>query len=341
MKPLALIVGTRPQLIKTAPLLRAADEVGVPVIIVHTGQHYDDNMSGIFLNELGIGSVVNLNVGSHNHNKQIALMLNRIDDYIEDAKPFAVMVPGDTNSAAAGALAAAKRGLPTLHVEGGIRNPDGKFMPEETNRKIADHCSTMCFAPTYRALRTLEVEGVDAVFTGDVLLDTWYYERQDVDDIISEDHILFTSHRQGTSTYAPYVLRAIREVTDMKIVFPKHPRIELDDDVPCNVDVIEPVGYYAMAGLINKSALVITDSGGLQRESVWSGKPCITFMCPTWTETLERNANRAASTFEDLKKTIPIAMKTEVNASIERAQFGDGKAAYNIMMWVSKQLLGG
>lgn len=334
------VIGARPQFIKAAAvshvLKTVADEK-----IVHTGQHYDANMSDVFFEELGIPKpAFNLQIGSGNHGAQTGAMLAAIEQILLDEKPDFVLVYGDTNSTLAGALAASKLLIPVIHVEAGLRSFN-KAMPEEQNRIVTDHLSTLLFAPTETAIQNLSNEGVTkhVYNVGDVMYDaTLHFSTiaAQSSDIISKlqlkDYHLCTIHR-AENTNDPLRLRAICEglnASGATIVLPLHPRTQkylMDYGITLNdtIHVIEPVGYLEMIALERSATKIITDSGGVQKEAFFLGKPCITLRDETeWVETIQNGWNILVGADE---QRIHEAIQN-FNPTSERIDyFGKGKAA--------------
>ncbi len=336
---LATIIGARPQFIKAATVsrvIRNTDEVDE--ILIHTGQHYDANMSDVFFKQLQIPEPdYNLEVGSASHGRQTGQMLERIEEVLIKEKPDWVLTYGDTNSTVAGALAAVKLHIPTAHVEAGLRSFNRK-MPEEINRIASDHISDLLFAPTQNAINLLAAEGIveQARFSGDVMYDSILF----YSDLLNESHrlpvlgtldsyYLATIHRPE-NTDEPERLQSIFSAfseLDKPVVLPIHPRTRhLLDDIQFNdnVHIIDPVGYLEMIYLLKHSSKVLTDSGGLQKEAYFMNKACLTLRDQTeWIETLEKNWNFIVAADKD-----KILNKIQVNnLGTRNNAFGDGHAA--------------
>lgn len=310
------IVGTRPQFIKAAMVSRALAEAGIEEVLIHTGQHYDVNLDRLFFEELSLPSPqVHLGVGSGTHAEQTGQMMIRLEAALREMRPAPdwVLIYGDTNSTLAGALVAAKLKLPLAHVEAGLRSFN-RAMPEEINRVVADHLSQLLFAPTPTAVENLRREGITqgVYLTGDVMQEAVLryakVARQQV-PLAS-----LTTHAPGTY-YVATVHRA--ENTDdlarlagifeglgrleLPVILPLHPRtrarLNSTIQVPANVELREPVGYLAILTLVQHARTVLTDSGGLQKEAVWLGVPCVTLRDETeWVETLQGGWNQLAGT---------------------------------------------
>ena len=300
------VVGARPQFIKCAPLSRELRKEHNE-IHVHTGQHYDPEMSDVFFEELNIPRPdYNLDVGSGSHAQQTADMLTRIETVLTKEKPDMVFVFGDTNSTVAGALAASKLHIPVAHVEAGLRSFD-RLMPEEINRVITDHISNLLFCPTKTAVDNLAKEGVtDGVYrTGDVMVDALEYNRHIAEEksevikrfgVLDRKYFVLTIHRAANTDSVKNmenILSAIGE-SGRQTIFPVHPRTRkylvdygLWDTLPSTIRVTEPLGYLDMLCLMNHAEKILTDSGGVQKEAYILGVPCITLRDTTeWVETL-------------------------------------------------------
>ncbi|HNR06420.1 MAG TPA: UDP-N-acetylglucosamine 2-epimerase (non-hydrolyzing) [Saprospiraceae bacterium] len=318
---IATILGARPQFIKAAVVSAELKKLGIEEYIIHTGQHYDANMSEVFWKELELPSpAINLNVGSASPGKQIALMLERLEAYL---MPFLdkirlVLVYGDTNSTLAGALAAANLGIPVAHIEAGLRSFD-KTMPEEINRVLTDHLSRIFFCSSAQGVKWLKREGIDdqVYEVGDVMADalTRYLplaeEKIRLENILpfdaGEQFILLTIHRQSNTMSKDRLASLIEAVgtLGMRVFWPVHPRSQQalkDLKLPNNIHLAGPLSYLEMLKVLNHSYKLITDSGGLQKEAYWLKKPCITLRTETeWVETLENKWNRLAPDTESLR----------------------------------------
>ncbi|MBW6480961.1 MAG: UDP-N-acetylglucosamine 2-epimerase (non-hydrolyzing) [Bacteroidales bacterium] len=306
------VIGARPQFIKAAAVSRAieADQT-IYETIVHTGQHFDDNMSRVFFDELNIPRpVYNLNIHSLNHGAMTGRMLEQLEELLLKEKPDVVLVYGDTNSTLAGALAASKLHIPVAHVEAGLRSFNMK-MPEEVNRILTDRISTFLFCPTAEAIKNLGREGFEHINchvynTGDVMYDAALYyadKAKKPDAQIPDEFILATLHR-AENTDDPQRLRSIISAfehisKEVPIVLPLHPRtrkIMQNQGIANKNDkliLMEPQGYLQMISMLKNCKMVMTDSGGLQKEAYFFRKPCITLRTETeWTELIEAGVNR-------------------------------------------------
>lgn len=304
------IVGARPQFVKAAVVSRALREAGVQERMIHTGQHYDHEMSRVFFDELGIPEPeVDLGVGSGTHAQQTGQMMIGLEEVVlRGRRPDWVLVYGDTNSTLAGALVAAKLHLPVAHVEAGLRSFNRR-MPEEINRVVTDQLSTLCFCPTPTAVENLQKEGLTrgVHLTGDVMLDATRAHadraaaRVPLSSVTTHEpgsYFLATVHR-AENTDAPERLFEIFRgfaALDGPVLLPLHPRTRArlaSVDVPPNVELLPPVSYLTMLTLTRHARFVLTDSGGLQKEAVWLGVPCITLRDETeWIETQEGGWNQ-------------------------------------------------
>ena len=307
------VIGARPQFIKAAMVSHHIKHMSnISEYIIHTGQHYDKNMSDIFFDELDIPQPnINLCVGSASHGEQTANMLIGIEKQLIENKPSCVLVYGDTNSTLAGALAASKLQIPIYHVEAGLRSFN-RSMPEEINRILTDHTSDILFAPTKNAVTQLTKEGIaksKIVLSGDVMFDAAIHYgniETNKSNIVSQlnlsgkEYILATVHRAENVDDTERLTRIMNELETLakhrKIVFPVHPRTKSKiDALNLNLQQLEtipPLGFLDMVMLEKMSQLIITDSGGVQKEAYFHGKPCITLRSETeWVELVENGWN--------------------------------------------------
>jgi UDP-GlcNAc3NAcA epimerase len=338
MLEIMTIIGARPQFIKAAVFSKRVRTVPylskIHETIVHTGQHYDSNMSNVFFQDMGIPEPeYNLGIGSGTHGVTTGAMLARIEKLIIERKPDIVLVYGDTNSTLAGALAASKLNVPIAHVEAGLRS-FMMAMPEEQNRILTDHLSTWLFCPTPTAVENLKHEGIgntkpekpsndtkDVIECGDIMYEASLFYREKALEITKEfltcmpkKFYLLTVHRAENTDdkkRMASIVRAINRFKDVEAVFPIHPRTKkilaqygLQFDP--HVHLIDPVGYYKMLALENSCEFILTDSGGVQKEAYFFGKPCITLRESTeWVELVENGWNRLTGADE---KQIDIAL---------------------------------
>lgn len=361
------IIGARPQIIKAAALSRAiANSYSheIEEYIVHTGQHYDDNMSEVFFRELGIPKPdKNLNVGSGLHGEQTAAMIEGIEEILIDVKPDYLVLYGDTNSTLAGAVAASKLLIPIVHVEAGLRSFN-KTMPEEINRIVCDHSSAIMFSPTEAGIRNLKNEGfsvgVEMPYTsdhagvfhcGDVMYDNslFFADLAEKESRVLDEHklkskafILATIHRnQNTDEPArlQFLFNALANTAiaeNIDVILPLHPRtqkmleqnnIQIPEKAKSLLQIIPPVSFLDMIMLENHSSLIMTDSGGVQKEAFFFKKPAIILRPETeWVEIVEHGtAVLAAKNEADL---VQQAVQFLHHPPIEFPEiFGDGKAA--------------
>ncbi len=314
---IATIVGARPQFIKAATVSRLfRKRRRLREILIHTGQHYDRNMSDIFFRQLDLSKPdYHLGVGSLSHAQQTACMLERIEQVLIKEKPQCVIVYGDTNSTIAGALAAAKLNIPVTHIEAGLRSFN-RVMPEEMNRVVTDHLSDLLFTPTQTAIKNLKNEGISAkkIFpVGDVMYDAALFYAQKAEkascilrdlNIMPKNYVLATIHR-AENTDSPMALETIFQSLCMiskkiPVIFPVHPRTKkilgrklvktkAQNDFHC----ISPVGYLDMIHLEKNARAIVTDSGGIQKEAFFYRVPAVTIRTETeWTETVRLGWNQ-------------------------------------------------
>ena len=340
------IIGARPQFIKAAMVSKAWGQNGEEAIL-HTGQHYDENMSRLFFAELGLPEpTLNLGVGGGSHAEQTSRMMTGIDQYLEAETPDWVIIYGDTNSTLGGALCAAKRLIRTAHVEAGLRSFN-RAMPEEINRVVSDTLANLLFCPTVKAVENLKNEGITrGVFNvGDVMADGLFFflkaarEKSTILEDLGlspEYYGLVTLHRSGNvdnrDTLAA-ILKGMGQI-DFPLIFPVHPRTrkmleQFNLAVPGNMHVIEPLGYLDMLMMEQNAECILTDSGGIQKEAYLLGTRCITLRDETeWVETVEAGWNcltgadssKIAARFYDFK---PQGNRPDI--------YGDGRAADKII----------
>lgn len=336
------VVGARPQFIKAAPVSLALRQIHDEYLL-HTGQHYDDTMSDLFFRQLEIPRPDrNLEVGSGPHGAQTGAMLRGIESVALEYRPDWMLVYGDTNSTLAGALVGAKLHVPVAHVEAGLRSYD-RGMPEETNRVVADHVSSLLLCPTKTAVTNLAREGVTqgVLMVGDVMHDAFLQhiavaERSCpiLEDLrlTSGAYALLTIHR-AENTEQPERLRSIMQgvaASGMSVILPIHPRTRnVMGEVAENVRVVEPVGYLEMLVLEKNAEVIVTDSGGVQKEAYFAGRPCVTVRNTTeWTETVDVGWNMLTGSDS---RAIAGAMRSFRPTSARPSLFGDGHAAERVV----------
>ncbi len=335
------IVGARPQFIK-ASVVSEVLRAGHTEILLHTGQHYDEEMSKVFFDVMGIPEPdYNLGVGSGPHGWQKAKMLEGIEKVLLDEKPDWVLVYGDTNSTLAGALAAVKIHVPVAHVEAGLRSFN-MAMPEEVNRRLTDHVSRLLFCPTQTAVDNLSNEGIhDGVhLVGDVMYDAAlaYSERET--DILarngleSKQYLMLTVHRPSNTDNKAHLEAILSSLDGHDVIFPAHPRTVkfLDEHgiaVPETVKMIKPVNYIESLHLIKNARKLLTDSGGMQKEAYFFGTPCITLRDETeWVETVQDGWNVLVGAHPTM---ISDAIDKFEPSGSRPSSYGDGHASEKIV----------
>lgn len=381
MKKMITVVGARPQIIKASAVSRAIDNTfsnEIQQLVVHTGQHYDHNMSEVFFDELNIPAPsYNLQVGSGSHAMQTATIIEQLENIFEKEQPDGVLVYGDTNSTVAAAITASKMQIPLIHIEAGLRSYN-KIMPEEINRVLTDHVSTLLFCPTETAVRNLIREGIQGdhdeqatidnplyFLCGDIMFDNSLYfsglsavNSSILNDLglADKEYILATIHRNATTDSVANlnsVFRAILKVqqeTGLKMVLPLHPRTrkmmdtylseplrrELEDNR--SIINIPPAGFLDIIALEKGAILIMTDSGGLQKEAFFFQKPCVILRTTTeWIEIVENgNAILAGITEEEVVSATKLLLaKSDYTYP---TIFGDGKAAEFIVKTIIQNI---
>ena len=360
---IATIIGARPQFIKAAAISRAItghnrnnSSPVIEEILIHTGQHYDDYMSAIFFRELELPEPeYNLNIGSGSHGRQTGQMLTAIEEVLLKEQPDWVLIYGDTNSTLAGALAAAKLHIPIAHVEAGLRSFN-RLMPEEINRIVADQLSSCLFCPSETAVENLLREGIGAnaqnakfqdltpkvVITGDVMADALLFAvstaaANSADILVRlalqpQGYLLATVHRAENTDDAQRLANILSAFAALNepVVFPVHPRTrkflqETGYQPPVNLKLIDPVGYFDIIALEKSARLLLTDSGGMQKEAYWLKVPCITLRDETeWIETVKLGWNILTGADRNL---IIETVRTFKSPSDHPPLYGDGNAA--------------
>lgn len=360
-----VVLGNRPQFIKHAALASAAAQSpsGVRMVVVDTGQHYDYELAGVFMDELSIPKPdYSLGVGSAGHAEQVARMLVPLEELVRQERPASVVVYGDTNSTLAGALVAAKLNVPVAHIEAGLRSFD-MTMPEEVNRRVTDHVSTMLFCPTDAAVENLRREGIQGERVhrvGDVMADVaqavapaadrrWPELREQL-GIPEEPFALVTVHRPSNTE--PEALRELLEcfrAAELPLVFPMHPRtqaaveragLHLDLAELPNMRLAPPLGYVDLAAVLRHASVALTDSGGLQKEAYMHGIPCVTLRDTSeWVETIESGLNLLAHRdAEKVRDAVQAALNGSLTQRIEERPelYGAGDAATQILHALSR-----
>jgi len=375
------VVGARPQIIKAAALSRAIKNhfAGkITEIILHTGQHYDENMSNVFFTELGIPQPdYNLNTGSASHGKQTAMMMEGIENVLQKEKPDAIILYGDTNSTLAGAITAAKLHIPVVHIEAGLRSFNKK-MPEEINRIVCDHVSTLLFSPTKTGIENLVKEGFETenpapysmdnpkiYYCGDVMYDNSIYFSGPAESknyifencgVRKNEFVLATLHRNNNTDEPERltsIFKAFNRISNEEkfpLILPLHPRTKncLKENLPAelyektihnkNLHIISPASFLEMIALEKNAKMIVTDSGGVQKEAFYFHKPCIILRPETeWIELTEMGAAILADADEEkIIKSFHRLLNADLSGSPRI--YGDGKAAEFIAGEIFKQL---
>ncbi len=354
MKKLLTVVGARPQFIK-AGILSKKIEGEFDEVLLHTGQHYDANMSDIFFAELGIKEPkYNLNVGSLSHAKQTAQMMMGIEQVIEQEAPDGVLIYGDTNSTVAASLTASKMLIPVFHVEGGIRT-HCLDMPEEQNRIIADHLSSMVFVSTVDNLREARKEGLGgrSYLVGDIMFDSLVYYSKVVEEQGAEYYAhrlkgileriadpidsfyLATIHRPENTDSEDNFFEILKALNQMEnpVILATHPRIrhkiEQVGSIYPNIYFVEPLSYLETIFFAKNANMIITDSGGLHKEAYLHGTPCVTVLRSGWLETTKGGWNQFVAPVAD--DIIEAVTRGEIDRTVVRDDFGDGNACGRIV----------
>ncbi|CAN5313265.1 UDP-N-acetylglucosamine 2-epimerase (non-hydrolyzing) [soil metagenome] len=349
------VIGARPQFIKAATVSREFLKKDVKEIIIHTGQHFDANMSDVFFTEMEIPKPdYHLEINNLGHGAMTGRMLEKIEEVLIKEKPDLVLVYGDTNSTLAGALAASKLHIPIAHVEAGLRSFDMK-MPEEVNRILTDRISHWLFCPTQTAFDNLYSEGFKKFKCiveqpGDVMYDAVMFYKEKAREKskiiktkkIDKEFTLATIHR-AENTNDPVRLAAICKALNdihktVQVVLPLHPRTKSllkSLSIKLDVKIIEPVGYFDMLSLLENCKLVLTDSGGLQKEAYFFNKFCITLRDQTeWVELVDAGANELAGA--NTEKILALFKKSQNKVISRENLYGDGNAAKKIVASLAK-----
>jgi UDP-GlcNAc3NAcA epimerase len=360
MKKIVTVLGARPQFIKASAVSAAiAKAESLDEVVIHTGQHFDANMSDVFFAELGMSRPAHhLNIHGGSHGAMTGRMLSEVERVLLEEKPDVVLVYGDTNSTLAGALAAIKLHIPVAHVEAGLRSFNMR-MPEEINRILTDRISSWLFAPTAAAMQHLVTEGVDPAkihLVGDVMYDVALHHGARVSpdtgmlrqlNLQPGSYVLATVHR-AENTDSPERLGAIVDALDsiaknIRVVWPMHPRTRAVlqrggrlEQLSRQVTLIDPVGYLDMVQLEKHSALIATDSGGVQKEAFFFGVPCVTLRDETeWIELVASGWNRLVPPLsgDDIRSAIEGAVGSKGQLVVP---YGDGRAAEKIVDCLSQ-----
>jgi UDP-N-acetylglucosamine 2-epimerase len=361
-----MALGTRPQFIKSAPVIHEClKRKNLQLDLIDSGQHYDYDLAELFFKELQIPSPrVNLKVGSGSHATQTGKAMVRIERCIEQVRPDMVIVVGDTNTTLAGALAAAKLNVPLGHIEAGARSYEMN-MPEEINRRVTDHVSTMLFAPTRNTVQNLRREGIQSshiIRSGDTLVDALKTilpearrARPKVSDkleIRRDQYVLVTAHRPANVDFAPrlgLLVKALLNIAKgMKVILPAHPRLinrlhsgglltKLRNSE--SITVTKPLGYLELVGILEDAHAVLTDSGGLQKEAFLLGVPCVTMRKTTeWPETLRDGANRTVDLNPEMMVKFTLEGRRVANIPLWRENpFGSGASRRIVDSFLSRQ----
>lgn len=361
---IAFIIGTRPEIIKMAPIIDEAQKRGLDYILIHTGQHYDQNMSNHFFRDLKLSVPhYNIGVGSTSHGKQTAAMLEGLERILLSENPDIVLVEGDTNAVMAGSIACSKLNLALGHVEAGLRSFD-KTMPEEINRTVADVCSTLFFAPTEESALNLLFEGISShhiFITGNTVVDSCIRNLKIANEHanlnshldLQGDILTITLHRAENVDHPQKlknIMEAILELDEMNIIFPVHPRTEKNlkknnfFDIlnqTEHIQMIKPLGYLHFLLLLSRSKLVMTDSGGIQEEAITLDLPCLTLRYNTErpeTVTAGGNILLGAEKESIINGVRKIMRDPSLYQKMKEATnpYGDGKASKMILNAIMK-----
>lgn len=346
---LLTVIGARPQFIKAAVVSRAIAQFDdLNEVLVHTGQHYDSNMSDVFFDELDIPRAGHhLGIGGGTHGQNTGRMLEKLEALMRIEKPDWVIVYGDTDSTLAGALAASKLHIPVAHVEAGLRSFNRR-MPEEINRVLTDHLSSVLFAPTEGAVKHLVNEGIDRShiqIVGDVMYDAALFYKSKAKEPITTingklapgSFVLCTIHRAENTdnVHKMHSILAGLATSDFPIVLPIHPRTraritQMGLTVPSCIKVIDPVSYLEMVWLEMNCRLVITDSGGVQKEAYFHGKPCVTMRDETeWSELVDIGVNYLVGV-DPLKIAMNLSMSVDKSCFQDQKIYGTGQSGLHI-----------
>lgn len=356
---IASVVGVRPQFVKASVVSREIRKKHEEILI-HTGQHYDYEMNQVFFEELGIpGADYYLGVGSGLHGAQTGEMLRKIEEVLKTEEPDLVLTYGDTNSTIAGALAASKLGIKSAHVESGLRSFD-RSMPEEINRILTDHCSDILFCPTQNAVNNLRKEGItkNVFLTGDVMVDSLLFNKEIAEtrssilnnlNLKSKDYLVATIHRASNTDNKENLKNIVDAFLELneKIVFPVHPRTEkllknygLYDSLNSSVILTEPLGFFDFIKLMNHAKMILTDSGGVQKEAYILQVPCVTLRDNTeWVETIDDGWNILVGS--SITKISRAVEEFKPSSICHRNVYGQGYASQEIASTIDSYCLEG
>lgn len=361
MYKIVTVIGARPQFIKAAPISKVfGKSLELNEILVHTGQHYDSTMSDIFFEELEIPEPkYNLGIGSGSHANQTADIMKRLEKVLLDENPDMLLIYGDTNSTLAAAITASKIHIPIAHVEAGLRSFN-REMPEEINRVVTDCLSSILFSPTQAGINNLKNEGIErnVYKTGDVMYDValWATKKAKNESSVlkkynleKKKYALVTIHRAENTDEKLRLINIFTALNiinkDIPLVLPLHPRTQkmLDEynisNLINDLKVIEPVGFIDMVSLESNAALILTDSGGVQKEAYFHGVPCVTMRDQTeWVETVEAKWNILANTRDgqDILNGVNCQLNRKKREDI--LEYGDGQAAQCIVQKIEDYL---
>ncbi|HSD05589.1 MAG TPA: UDP-N-acetylglucosamine 2-epimerase (non-hydrolyzing) [Nitrosopumilaceae archaeon] len=342
---MCIIVGTRPQIIKSQPIIKEILSHKSKLSIIHTGQHYDYQMSKVFFEEMKIRDPdFNLEVGPGTPSGQLAQIIQKLEKPLQKIDPDVVLVPGDTRSALGAALCANRLGMKVAHVEAGARSMEFD-MEEEINRRLIDHCSKILFAPTHNCYKNLKKESVlgSTYFTGDTMYDVFLEFKKilNLTKTDSDKYVLMTLHRKDNIQNYQKIKKIIELAKQISakgwdVIFPIHPHTQKQIKSfglnLNNINTINPVKYSEMLRLLCDANLLITDSGGLQKEAYWLNTPCVTLRASTeWIETLDGKHNILLNVITNSSmNTIMKILKRGQLKTKSFTQFGNGKAAKKI-----------
>lgn len=361
------VLGTRPNFVKTAPVIREFERRGIDHILVHSGQHYDKELSEFILQDLGMPEPDhNLGIGSASHGVQTGKILEALDPLILREKPDVVLVPGDTNTTLAGALAGAKLKIPVAHIEAGVRarshyrSDRFRLQPERINRLVVDQVSDFLYCPSRRAVENLRREAVPSskiFFVGDTMLDAFREylpkalgrrNRLQELGLKPKGFLLLTTHRPDNVDDVRKLSRILEacEASGETVYFPAHPRttrsLKQIRTRYRNILFAPPARYLDFLLLLTNARLLVTDSGGAPKEAMWCGSPCITLLDETeWTETVELGANVLAGWSPEKATLVPLIRRMAGRRLVSRGRpYGDGRASRRIVDILERHLGG-